>query len=103
MADVPLNEPRSAVAPVQSTLEPIPQKLLGRLLQEGFEDEDTKIHRGAMELTSKYMEIFVREAISRAAFERSDANKQGRGSGISDGFLQVDDLEKLTPQLVLDF
>jgi hypothetical protein len=81
-------------------LEPIPERLLGRLLQEGFEDENTKIHRGAMELTAKYMELFVREAISRAVVERGEATKRG---GLTDGFLQVEDLEKLTPQLVLDF
>lgn len=81
--------------------EAIPEKLLGRLLQEGFEDPSTKIHRGAMSLTVKYMDLFVKEAISRAVMERNEA---GRGSGsITDGFLQVEDLEKLTPQLVLDF
>jgi hypothetical protein len=84
----------------QPRLEPIPERLLGRLLQEGFEDENTKIHRGAMELTAKYMELFVREAISRAVVERGEATKRG---GLTDGFLQVEDLEKLTPQLVLDF
>lgn len=89
--------PRSASQPQTA---PIPQPLLIRLLHEGFEDKDTKIQQGAMELTAKYMEIFVREAIARARFERGDANK---GGGALDGFLQVEDLERLTPQLVLDF
>ncbi|KAF2194522.1 hypothetical protein K469DRAFT_725841 [Zopfia rhizophila CBS 207.26] len=96
------NERRSA--PTQTAQEivrdPIPPQLLARLLYEGFEDKDMKIQKGAMDLVGKYMEIFVREAMARAQFERDDANK---GGGISDGFLQVEDLEKLTPQLVLDF
>jgi hypothetical protein len=93
-------EPQAAIE--QPQLTPIPPPLLARLLQEGFEDDKTRIQRGAMELTSKYLEIFVREAIARAQHERRDANKGG-GGGISDGFLQVEDLEKLAPQLVLDF
>lgn len=103
MADVELDVPEAPLPPVQSSQpEAIPQNLLGRLLQEGFEDPNTKIHRGAMELTTKYMDLFVKEAISRAVMERHDASKRKAG-GISDGFLQVEDLEKLTPQLVLDF
>lgn len=53
-----------------------------------------------MNLVGKYMEIFVREAFARAKNERETSVK---GGGISDGFLQVEDLEKLAPQLVLDF
>lgn len=95
MEDVTTDEDQT-----EERMEPIPERLLGRLLQEGFEDDNTKIHRGAMELTAKYMELFVREAISRAVVERKEATKRG---GVTDGFLQVEDLEKLTPQLVLDF
>lgn len=78
----------------------IPSALLARLLCEGFEDKDMKIQREAMAMVGKYMETFVREAVARARFERNDA---GLGGGIEDGFLQVEDLEKLAPQLVLDF
>lgn len=73
------------------------------------------------------METFVREAIARAAFERAEIEKVGGGGGgggWSGGFLevsswrrgeivgcglmcslvmQVEDLEKLAPQLILDF
>lgn len=78
----------------------IPPALLARLLHEGFEDKEMKIQKEAMSVVGKYVETFVREAVARAAFEREDAV---RGGGISDGFLQVEDLEKLAPQLVLDF
>lgn len=83
----------------QPTIDPIPEKLLARLLYEGFDDKDMKIHKGAMELVGKYMEIFVREAIARAKFERDDS----KTGDFLDGHLQVEDLERLAPQLVLDF
>ena len=83
----------------EPAMDPIPPHRLARILHEGFENSDTKIEKGAMELTGKYMEIFVREAIARARFERADAKR----GNILDGHLQVEDLEKLAPQLVLDF
>lgn len=48
------------------------------------------------------METFVREAIARAAFERRQAAGAQAAGGVGD-FLEVEDLEKLAPQLVLDF
>ncbi|KAF2230437.1 hypothetical protein EV356DRAFT_519859 [Viridothelium virens] len=91
----------SAAAPQasQDAPPPIPQKLLTRLLYEGFEDKKTKIGKDAMTVVGKYMEIFVREAIARAAMEREGES----GGGLGDEFLEVEDLEKLAPQLLLDF
>jgi hypothetical protein len=86
--------------PIITTPNPIPAPLLARLLYENFEDPNTQIQKGAMNLVGKYMEIFVREAFARAKNEREMGVKAG---GIGDGFLQVEDLEKLAPQLVLDF
>lgn len=86
--------------PVDAIPTPIPAPLLARLLYEKFEDPNTQIQKGAMNLVGKYIEIFVREAFARAKQER-EMNVQA--GGISDGFLQVEDLEKLAPQLVLDF
>lgn len=83
-----------------STAHPIPAPLLARLLHENFEDSNTQIQKGAMNLVGKYMDIFVREALARAKHERENSVKEG---GIYDGFCQVEDLEKLAPQLVLDF
>ncbi|ELR02877.1 hypothetical protein VC83_02629 [Pseudogymnoascus destructans] len=84
-----------AIAPDAPT-ETIPPALLSTLLTEFFADERTRISRGADKAVGKYMETFVREAIARAAYERG-------GDGRGDGFLEVEDLEKLAPQLVLDF
>lgn len=99
MDDAPVRNTRPAAssAPI---VPPIPAPLLARLLYENFEDSNTQIQKGAMNLVGKYMEIFVREAFARAKNERETSVK---GGGISDGFLQVEDLEKLAPQLVLDF
>ena len=84
----------------EPTAPPIPAPLLARLLHENFEDPNTQMQKGAMNLIGKYIEIFVREAFARAKSERKTSVRDG---GISDGFLQVEDLEKLAPQLVLDF
>ncbi|KAK0658252.1 hypothetical protein DIS24_g4920 [Lasiodiplodia hormozganensis] len=80
---------------------PIPPKLLNRLLHEGFQDEEMRIGKEAMAVANKYVETFVREALARAMYEREEADRDEGGAG--DGFLQVEDLEKLAPQLLLDF
>jgi hypothetical protein len=100
MEDAPPPARDARPPPTSLTPNPIPTPLLARLLYENFEDPDTQIQKGAMNLVGKYMEIFVREAFARAKNEREQSVKAG---GISDGFLQVEDLEKLAPQLVLDF
>ncbi|KAF1914608.1 CENP-S associating centromere protein X-domain-containing protein [Ampelomyces quisqualis] len=100
MEDAPPPARNARPAPAIPADNPIPPALLARLLYENFEDPNTQIQKGAMSLVGKYMEIFVREAFARAKHERERSVKAG---GISDGFLQVEDLEKLAPQLVLDF
>lgn len=100
MEDAPEDDDRPQRRPPQPSIQPISAPLLTRLLHEHFEDEQTQIQKGAMNLFGSYMSIFVREAIARAKDEREKAAKRG---GISDGHLQVEDLEKLAPQLVLDF
>ncbi|KAI9889919.1 MAG: hypothetical protein M1814_004642 [Vezdaea aestivalis] len=79
----------------------IPTKLLTRLLHDNFDDERTRISKDANAAVSKYMETFVREAIARAAHERGALT--GASKKALDGFLEVEDLEKLAPQLLLDF
>ncbi|KAI9655700.1 MAG: hypothetical protein M1829_000612 [Trizodia sp. TS-e1964] len=76
----------------------IPPALLTRLLHENMTDSRMKIGKSANKAIAKYMEIFVREALARAAQEMMDGDSGGR-----DAFLEVEDLEKLAPQLLLDF
>ncbi|KAF0643127.1 hypothetical protein NXS19_009807 [Fusarium pseudograminearum] len=68
----------------------IPAELLTRLLHEFFSKDATRISRDANAAAGKYFDVFVREAIARAAVEKEV------------GFLEVDDLEKISPQLLLD-
>lgn len=68
----------------------IPPELLTRLLHEFFAKDATRISRDANAAASKYFDVFVREAIARAAVEKDG------------GFLEVEDLEKVSPQLLLD-
>ena len=68
----------------------IPAELLTRLLHEFFAKDATRISRDANAAAGKYFDIFVREAIARAAVEKDG------------GFLEVEDLEKVSPQLLLD-
>ncbi|PKS11774.1 hypothetical protein jhhlp_001067 [Lomentospora prolificans] len=75
---------------VEGTKARIPDDLLTRILHEFFQQEDTRMSKAANRAVGKYFEIFVQEAIARTAQE-----KDGR-------FLEVEDLEKITPQLIMD-
>lgn len=77
----------------------IPVRLLHRIMQEHWQDKDkTRLSTDAREIVGKYIEIFVREAIMRSTYERND-----REGGGNDGWLEVDDLERIAPQLCMDF
>ncbi|KAK4645025.1 hypothetical protein QC761_310160 [Podospora bellae-mahoneyi] len=70
--------------------ESIPPELLSKIVHELFEHKETKITKDANNALSGYMDVFVREAIARAAAERKGV------------FLEVEDLEKVAAQLILD-
>lgn len=109
--------PTTTRAGTQDAPPTIPPALLTRLLHHHFQDDTVRIGKDAKGVVGKYMETFVREAIARAAFERSEAGGEGIGghflevsrstlyggmsADLRDG--QVEDLEKLAPQLLLDF
>lgn len=48
----------------------IPPDLLTRILHEFFEKDGTRITKDANNAVAKYMDVFVKEAIARAAAER---------------------------------
>lgn len=81
----------------------IPQPLLLRLLHEAFVDENTKIDKHAIQVLQKYIEIFVREAIARAQLEKQQATESGEVGELDAGWLELEDLEKAAPSLMLDF
>lgn len=51
----------------------IPPELLTRLLHEFFEKDGTRITKDANEAVVRYIDVFVREAIARAAAEKQGA------------------------------
>ncbi|PKX93675.1 CENP-X/MHF2 family protein [Aspergillus novofumigatus IBT 16806] len=57
---------------VMSSEPAIPPKLLTRLLHHHFKSEKTKIAKDANEVVAKYVDVFVREALARAAYERAE-------------------------------
>lgn len=75
----------------------IPPALLTRLLQHGFQDQKMRIGKEANGVVGKYVETFVREAIARAAFERSEAGR----TGIDGSFLEVSRLYILLDDLCI--
>jgi centromere protein X len=92
----------------------IPPELLTRILHEFFEKDGTRMTKDANNALAKYMDIFVKEAIARAAAERdggflevslgvelctcSSKTRELTWAPTS----QVEDLEKIAPQLLFD-
>lgn len=60
-----------------------------------------------MALFVKYVDTFAAEAVARALAERGEMvekmEKEGKSNEIGDDFLQVVDLERLAPGLLMDF
>ncbi|KAI9808116.1 MAG: hypothetical protein M1825_004573 [Sarcosagium campestre] len=90
------DEPSTQVS-VTDPSHSIPSDLLTKLVHEFLEDDKMRVGKDANALIGKYMDTFVKEAIHRAREER------GTVDGNRDNFLEVEDLEKLAPQLLLDF
>lgn len=64
----------------------LPPKLLTALLHHHFARDDTRIGKDASRLAGTYVEVFIKEAIARAGYERREAAREGGGEG---GFLEV--------------
>lgn len=79
----------------------IPPALLSRLLHDNFKNSDTRITKEAMTVVQRYIEIFTREAVVRSVLAKRQGNQQGQPK--DDNFFEVEDLEKIVPQLLLDF
>lgn len=94
----------------------IPKALLTRLLHEYFAKEATRLSRDANTAVGKYVDIFVREAIARTAVEKPGGFLEVRllvawhscclflscSDDVNGLLVKVEDLEKVTPQLLLD-
>ena len=82
----------------------LPPALLTRLMHESFRDKQLKIGKEANEVFRRYVDVFVREAVARAAAEKRERDE---AAGLIDAgeevWLDVEDLERVVPGLVLDF
>jgi histone H3/H4 len=95
----PPGDPPPALSQSDETPQ-IPQPLLVRLLHEHFANRETKIDKHAVVVLQKYVEVFVREAIARTAM----AKKERRDVDPDDaGWVDLEDLERIAPGLMLDF
>ncbi|KAK6332146.1 hypothetical protein TWF718_002680 [Orbilia javanica] len=80
----------------------IPPELVAKLVKNFLEDEGTKVSGAATKTVGEYMHLFLTEAVYRAVSNRRDGDPWAKttNSGL---MLEVDDLEKIAPQLLLDF
>ena len=98
--------PRREASPTEEVMEEtqavtFPTKLIGRILQETFQSQNTRISADALAVVAEYLRIYTREAIWRAAHEKDRANTVAGSIGAK--YLEVEDLEKVVGLLTLDF
>ncbi|KAF2673390.1 hypothetical protein BT63DRAFT_154827 [Microthyrium microscopicum] len=79
----------------------IPRPLLAKILHQSLDDKSMRVGKEAMGVLEMYMKVFVQEALARSRHE-SSSKAEGRGDATGT-WLQVEDLEKAAPQLILDF
>ncbi|KAI7282380.1 hypothetical protein KC345_g3580 [Hortaea werneckii] len=90
--------------PSQSSETPgVPQNLLVRLLHENLRDKKTQIDKNAIQVLDKYIEVFVREAIARTSLSKQERAASGEILADDARWLELEDLERVAPGLVLDF
>jgi len=81
----------------------IPQPLLVRILHERFQDQATQIDKHAIQVLQKYFEVFVREAIARAALAKREKAARGEVEAEDRAWLELPDLEGVAGGMSLDF
>ncbi|KAK0253975.1 hypothetical protein B0A54_11654 [Friedmanniomyces endolithicus] len=81
----------------------IPFPLLNRLLHSHFANRSTQIDKHALQVVQKYLEVFVREAIARAAAGKREKAERGEVEGGEARWLEVEDLEGVAPGVMMDF
>lgn len=104
--DSPAPSPPGLSSPIPSqslTIPSIPRPLLLRLMHEHFASKTTKIDKHAIAILEKYFELFVREAIAKAALAKREDVAAGAASQSEERWLEKGDLEKVVAGLILDF
>lgn len=78
-----------------------PAKLINRIMQETFQNPNTRVNGDALAVVAEYLRLYTREAIWRASQEK---NRNDTVAGtLANGVLEVEDLEKIVGPLTLDF
>ncbi|KAI9052203.1 hypothetical protein LZ554_003562 [Drepanopeziza brunnea f. sp. 'monogermtubi'] len=85
----------------------IPTDLINVLLHSFFKQPGSRITKDANAAVARYIETFVREGVARAEWARENGwegdGEGGVNAGGNGGYLEVEDLERAAPQLILDF
>jgi hypothetical protein len=106
-ADMMLAEITHTLPPDDFLAPAIPLPLLHRIMQHSFKTpNETKLSTDARAGVGRYIETFIREGIARCAFEVREKVQDVRSDsalGHDDGWVEVEDLERVGGQLVLDF
>ncbi|KAG8446382.1 hypothetical protein GDO86_014005 [Hymenochirus boettgeri] len=71
-----------------------PKGLVSKLLSENIKDEKMKVSADALLLVAELLNVFVREAAARAARQAQDEEIP---------VVDIEQVEKILPQLLLDF
>lgn len=69
-ASAVVDQEAAAAADADEAEKTIPNKLLTRILHDFFAKDTTRISSAANAATAKYVDVFVREAIARAAVDK---------------------------------
>lgn len=69
-------------------------ELVNKILQSSFKDTKTKVSPDGLKMMSEFLHLFVEEAIARSEL-------QAETEGIDK--IDIEHLEKVLPQLLLDF
>ena len=72
----------------------IKEETIKKLLQSYFKEEKTRLSPEALKVFTKFVEVFTREGIGRSMIQAQSEDVNT---------VEVEHLEKILPQLLLDF
>lgn len=72
----------------------IKEETIKKLLQSHFKEEKTRLSPEALKVFTKFVELFIREGINRSIIQAQNEDLNT---------VEVEHLEKILPQLLLDF
>ncbi|KAI8639119.1 centromere protein X [Parasitella parasitica] len=76
------------------------------IFKSSFKNKNSKINKEALQLSCEFLRLFTIEAVHRASEEQDNLNKSAleeQGSSNQRKKLELENLERILPQLLLDF